>query len=571
MRINHNIPSLIASRNLDKTDRSLALSLERLSTGLRINKAADDPAGLAISQKMRAQISGLNQAAENSETAISMIQTAEGALTEVHNLLISMRELAVHAANEGVNDETMLQADQDQIESVIESIDMIANNTQFGTIKLLDGSKDNTVAVSINNNDIERVSGSTLSSGQHTVQVSGLLDEYQKVNNTSLGLTNPVSVSGLTHGDHTIVVTQASAAAVYTGDDIDFSSTVTITDGSNDMFLVSLDGDTAMTVDIAAGGYTNISDLAGAVETALNAALSSAYSGVTTEIVVSNSDNKLTFTLADEGSSNYIQISEHPTSSALSTLHLDQGVEMGTDAVVTLDNQVNRVTDIDDNNTGTTTLQDADGNTVTFTTGTAADGIELGTTVLSYTPKSFLVDLDGSAPTLFYANEENTVVNGEQELDLVFGNDVAEGTSTLKAVDNAIYFQIGANQNQTVRFSIGSVASSQLGTVEDKLSSVDVTTSAGASRALGIIDSAIEQVSEQRSSMGAFQTNILESGLQSLRVSAENLTAAESTLRDVNMAFEIAEFTKYQIILQSGTAMLAQANLLPQAVLQLLG
>ena len=205
------------------------------------------------------------------------------------------------------------------------------------------------------------------------------------------------------------------------------------------------------------------------------------------------------------------------------------------------------------------------------TVAVASSGIDLGTAVLDVTPKSFLVSMDGGAPILFYAGEENTAEYGEQSLDLVFGTDVAEGTSTLKATDNAIYFQVGANKDQTVKVSNGSVASSQLGTVANKLSMIDVTTASGAQTAIEVIDAAIESVSEERSALGAFQSNILESGLDSLRVASENLTAAESVIRDVNMAFEIAEFTKYQIILQSGTAMLSQANLMPQSVLTLLG
>jgi flagellin len=139
LRINHNISSINGQRQLMKNDAMMAKSLERLSSGLRINRAADDAAGLVISEQMRAQISGLNQAIDNSETAISMVQTTEGALDEVNSLLTKARELVLHAANEGANDVNQLTADQTELDNVIQSITRISDVTQFGTKKLLDG------------------------------------------------------------------------------------------------------------------------------------------------------------------------------------------------------------------------------------------------------------------------------------------------------------------------------------------------------------------------------------------------------------------------------------------------
>jgi flagellin len=140
LRINTNIAAVRSVRNLEDTDRKLAESLGRLSSGFKINKASDNPAGLVISEQMRGQIVGLNQAIENSELATSMVQTTEGALTEVNNLLIRMRQLALQANNEGGNDHTTLEANQVEITDAIETINRIAQNTQFGNRKLLDGS-----------------------------------------------------------------------------------------------------------------------------------------------------------------------------------------------------------------------------------------------------------------------------------------------------------------------------------------------------------------------------------------------------------------------------------------------
>ncbi|MDH4249480.1 MAG: flagellin, partial [Deltaproteobacteria bacterium] len=140
LRINHNIPALNALRNLDRTDTSLTTSLERLSSGQRINRAADGPATLVISEQMRGQIASIEQAIRNSEASTSMVQTAEATLDEVNSLLISMRQLAIHAANEGANDQNMLEADQAEVKNALDSIDRIARTSQFGTRTLFDGS-----------------------------------------------------------------------------------------------------------------------------------------------------------------------------------------------------------------------------------------------------------------------------------------------------------------------------------------------------------------------------------------------------------------------------------------------
>src|SRR6266536_5078104 len=139
LRINTNVTAINALRNLENTSVSVGTSIERLSSGLRINNASDDPAGLIISEGLRSQIDGLHQAISNSQDANNLIKTAEGSLTEVNSLLRSIRTLAVHAANTGANDANATEADQQQIKSAVESIDRIATQTQFGTKTLLDG------------------------------------------------------------------------------------------------------------------------------------------------------------------------------------------------------------------------------------------------------------------------------------------------------------------------------------------------------------------------------------------------------------------------------------------------
>ena len=289
LRINNNVESLNAHRHLINNDKQLSKSIERLSSGQKINRGADGPASLVISEGMRAQIGSLQQATDNNEAAISLVQTAEGALNEVSKLLVDMRQRAVSAANLGINDQNSVNASQKEIENALEAIDRISNNTQFGSKNLLDGS-----------------------------------------------------------------------------------------------------------------------------------------------------------------------------------------------------------------------ALDADGNPL-------------------------------------------------------------------------VSFQIGANQGQIASVSLPNVATNQLavGVSNDSgfssLSDLDVTTGKGAEDAVGVIDKAIEEIAVARGDLGAFQKNTLESNLTSLRIASENMTAAESTIRDADMAVELAAFTRNQIMTQSATAQLAQANAMPKNVMALLG
>ncbi len=288
LRINNNVESLNAHRHLINNDKQLSKSIERLSSGQKINRGADGPASLVISEGMRAQIGSLRQATDNNEAAISLVQTAEGALNEVSKLLVDMRQRAVSAANLGINDQNSVNASQKEIENALEAIDRISNNTQFGSKNLLDGS-----------------------------------------------------------------------------------------------------------------------------------------------------------------------------------------------------------------------ALDADGNPL-------------------------------------------------------------------------VSFQIGANQGQIASVSLPNVATNQLATGVSNdsgfssLADLDVTTGKGAEDAMGVIDKAIEEIAVARGDLGAFQKNTLESNLTSLRIHTENLVGAESTIRDADMAVELAAFTRNQIMTQSATAQLAQANSMPQNVMALL-
>ena len=316
LKINHNIESMVAHRNLLMNDRALSKSLERLASGQKVNRAADDPAALVISEHMRAQVSGMQQAIKNNEIAISLVQTAEGSMNEISNLLVGLRQRAISAANVGASDHAMIEANQAEIENALASIDRVVTTTQFGHYKLLDG-------------------------------------------------------------------TNASRTEV--------------------IFKTNSDG----------------------------------------EFVLDDDDNK-----------------------------------------------------------------------------------------------------------------------------------IIESKSTI----DGLRFHVGPNADHQASVSIQNMHTNQLGRVPDgnnsskfsSLADIDVRNEQGAQDALAIIDQALTEVAAVRGELGAFQRNTLETNLTSLQIASENMTAAESTLRDTDMAQELATFTRNQIMSQSATAQLAQANALPQNVLRLL-
>ena len=478
-RINHNIASMNSYRNLIGNDTGLSKSLERLSSGLRINKSADDPAGLVVSENMRAQIAGLGQAMENSEIATAMVQTAEGALTEVNALLVSMRELAIHAANEGANSAADLAADQAEIDNALDTIDRISTNTQFGTKKLLDGSN------GVNGN---------VSSGSVTF-LSG-------TQNTTAGTYDVV------------VGTQAEKATVTTGNSapiagITLDETLTLTNDdtavSVSIYLVA--GDNRQTIIDKINAYTGSTQVVASADGANDIKLESAVWGTAGDFTVV-SDN-----FAADGSQSGFAAGAGDT---------DDGVDIAGSFDV-----------------GTTSYQaDGVGAILTGRTGSVVEGLRVQT-------------------------------------------EAAAGTAgTIVVTNNSLNFQVGANAGQTVTLAIGNMASSTLGKGLDaafggmnqfaSLSEISILDADMANDTIAIIDEAITEVTTLRGTLGAFQSNTLESGLNNLRVAEENLVAAESIIRDTDMAAEMTNFTRNQIMLQAATAMLAQANASPQVVLALL-
>lgn len=481
LRINTNIPALTALRNLQTNATGYQQSISRLSSGMRINTAADDPAGLIISEGMRAQIAGINQAMRNSQDAINMSKTAEGALNEVQRLLNDMRALAVNSANTAVVDSNTLQANQSQIRSSIASINRIAEQTQFGTKKLLDGTAGvlANVTSSANVNSIYMggtFAGESIASGPMTV----------------------TRVAAATRAQVTLDRTFATANSVV---------------GANGSFVVN--------------GYsfsTSSSDTLQSIVNKINAA--SNTTGVSADIVAAGPNVSIQLSQTTYGSQHKIDFFDatgllNSTPSAQST---------GADAVYSVQ---------------ATTNGNPPVRTALFTGGRGPNESGLK-----------LTDTYGNSFTL----TEN-------------GNTVGAATQIGMITEGQVRFQIGAFSDQSVSFGLPTVYANRLGVNSvpgDSIETLDVTTQTGAQNAMKIIDDAITQLARMRGELGSFQKNFLESTSRSLDIAKENLTATESSIRDADMAEEITSYTRMQILQQSGMSVLAQANQLPQQVLQLL-
>ncbi|MCC6443736.1 MAG: hypothetical protein IT210_09815 [Armatimonadetes bacterium] len=587
MRINTNTTSINAHNNLLQTSDSLSRSIERLSSGLKINRSADDPAGLVISENLRAQIGGVTQAMANANDAVNLVKTAEGALSEVHSLLRTMRTLAQHAANTGVNDLTAIQADQTQIKSAIDSINRIAQQTQFGTKKLLDGTSGISATVT------------------KTSDVAALFIGGQVGGNTIT-----------TAGAITLTVTQAATRSTYVASRA-FGSGATTAMGTGGTVVVNGQSVSVQASDTAQTLINKINDI-------------SSITGVTAKL---DSSNHLELTSINYGSNFKIAVTESADGIINTTASTPTSNTDGVDALATAvigSTTVQFTGGVGANDSGLK-MKDASGNSILLTetgntaavtaeatAGTAQTSALAADEVLTFSGNLFggtsvsldLTTGDTQADIIDAINsndllKEKIVASADSSGNLVItskeaglaGNfsvvsDVAAaadstgigttpiagggsgGNNTVGSVSaGSLSFAIGANANQSEKLSLGNVQAYQLGNTvvaSMTLATVDVTTATGANDAIKIIDEAISQVSGLRANLGAFQKQTLESNMRSLGIAKENLSASESAVRDTDMAAEMVSFTRSQILMQAGTAMLAQANSMPQQVLQLL-
>ena len=583
LRVNSNIAALNALRHLQQTEQELGKNLERLSSGRKINHAADGPASLVISEQMKTQISGLGQAIRNSESSISMIQTTEGALNEVSNILINLRQLAVHAANEGTNDEKMLQADQNEVNNLISTLRNIAKNTQFGTRNLLDGSNSATGVAIGNNLEFVFASDEAKSSPSNGFKV-----------------------------DITQVATRPMMIATHRLSLEDVSSS----DPNNDFSFVINEGGRTVSVDLK-----NNNDLRETIEKLATSAIRNGTpeSKIRTERAIQQLIAFEMQRLADEANMDLDIFVYRPADNLGPFLeNFDTLNDTLTEIARTLgalEDISNAVGNVDEmivmrhrqfgsepSFTVSSTLENYFGENIqTNEAAFAIPGRDVEGTIGGYPEVDgggaamgkgqFLTGVPGAEAegvTVKYgettddviyeiANRSDNRVSGtfklEQNNDSLVGEDV---DGFVHVSQNSLAFQIGPNQGQLRRISVDSMSPEQLsnGVENDSnfhsLAEIDVLDADAAQDALLLIDQAIDDVSTMRGNLGSFQKNALEANLHGLRVSKENLTASESQLADTDMAQEMSSLVKNQILLASGTAMLAQANQVPQSVIQLL-
>ncbi len=487
LRINTNVTAMSALRTLGRTNDEMTGAINRLSTGLRITSAADDPAGLIISEGMRAQIKGIEQATRNAQDAVNMAKTAEGSLDEVQKLLRDIRGIAVHAANSAVVDTAQLQADQQEIRSTIQSIQRIAESTSWGTKRLLNGTA-GTMSVVTSPADIGAMyfgsmfNGSVVANGPITVQRTTQAAQTELSTDLTYATTAAVPPAG------TFVVNGYSFSANGTTDTLDNLATRINAQSANTGVSASIEG---------TGPYS------------------------------------IKLTSVEFGSD--FPISYFDPAGVLSSTVNPAATVAGTDAVANV----------------TLTVQTPSGTSTSTVTMTGGQGNKSSGLLLG----------DGQGNSFRLTPAGNA------------GAGLATATAVGSLTSGNLRFQIGPNSDQSVSFGMPDIRPNRLGTgavTGLDLTSVDVTSQQGAVDAMAIIDNAVTQLSQMRGELGSFQKNFLESTVRTLDIARENFTAAESTIRDADIAEEMSQYTRLQILGQSGTAVLAQANQIPQQVLKLL-
>ena len=525
MVVQHNMQAANANRMLNITTNAQSKSTEKLSSGYRINRAADDAAGLTISEKMRKQIRGLDQASTNAEDGVSSVQTAEGALTEVHSMLQRMNELAVQASN-GTNAESDRKAIQDEISQLTTEIDRVAETTKFNETYLLKGSKDGATKTNTLNAHDAGLKGTLVDNGDGTSTFtakslavdSGKITDYTDLK----GYTTPAAGDKLTKDGetYTYVAANGTSPAGQTittagwfkdSNTTTTADTVTIAAGdklTKDGKTTTLVGDTAAATNIA-----TLKDAQAAIKAA--AAASKVTIGGTEYTVSTKTDLK----------------AANPTATAddlAKMVTADSSIKIGTAQYYVVPKASDKETDI--------TLDDA--------------------------YKKMAKELETASSIGADANSKASVTNnGDGSFKIQQGK-----VTVQKSLSFSLHVGSDADMTNKISVDIEAMDSSSLGV---KGINVNDDTGVAATYAIDAISDAISKVSSQRSALGAVQ-NRLEHTIDNLDNVVENTETAESRIRDTDMAEEMVNYSKNNILAQAGQSMLAQANQSNQGVLSLL-
>ena len=588
MRIQHNIMAMNAYRNYTNNVNAMKKNLEKLSSGYKINRAGDDAAGLAISEKMRAQITGLETAQKNAKDGISLVQTAEGAMTEVHDMLNRMVELATQSAN-GTYDNTTDRAQmQKELNQLRDEIDRIADSSNFNGIKLFDGSMEaDSVKYSVGSaSNLTILAGGTTAVGQAGTSTIVHKDGQQASKTKfEIDLEN-ISFTTTATGSQTVTVTigtdtvTASVANGASGKDL--ANSIVGSTGEKEVLLggvsynVTTDGsklvfemtDAAMDASTVAASFTGNFDVTvtgvGTQGGTVNLATQNITEGAPkTGTILANTVTNAALGATDivdgkaitVGDVTYVFASKKETLDAIKAAG-------GNFKAVDISDLVDNNGALDNNKAGT---------------GDALSEALSRLTVAAKDNNMFTVGQTDDYKLTFQEKEsyngngkggraDLTTQEGVQK-QIQTGTFTATKVAAKNGTGKGLTLQIGdtADDYNQLKVSLGDMHVDSLG-----IGDISIADQDSAAKAVEAIKAAINQVSDVRGTLGATQ-NRLDHTINNLSVMTENIQDAESTIRDTDVAAEMMAYTKNNILIQSAQAMLAQANQVPQGVLQLLG
>mgnify|MGYP000023482298 FL=1 len=533
MKIRSNATSLNTLRHSENNLNKVRSSIEKLSSGTRINSAADGPASLIASERMRGQIAGLRQAHSNNASAVAMFQTAEGALSEFSNILLNLKQLSVHAANEAVNDDSMLAADQQEVDNLISTLDRIVETARFNGKSLLDGSMGaNGAAVGDN---VRFVSAETWTKDSPTegYEVEIVQVATQSYKNGSV----PLTVNSIGEG-----------------------VTILLSEGGRNVEIDTRLGNEKENIEELLANHRQdpvrfpaeqaSADIRGIVMHSIKEGI--AESGLALEAFETP---EKTFYIRHKnfGEDSSFSVTSNIPGLLTTKANVAESSEPGLDVAGRIGGTVAR----------------GNGQFLTAIKGaSAAKGI-----TIQYDRTIGLKEVP-------VKNEQGEVIGKEfveeSQAEIVGSpnNPIIEGFVHLSQQTKTV--SLGPEPGMESGFSFKSIRTSNLGQgVENEsdyrsLFDIDLTSKQGANDSGRLINKAIDEISTYRAAIGAFQKNVVESNLNSLRIADENITLGESTIRDTDMAAEMSKLTGSQILLSASQSMQAHANQLPQNVLQLL-
>jgi flagellin len=493
-RINTNITAMIGGRVLNNNITALNKSLQKLSTGLRINTASDDPSGLIASENLRKQMRGTETAIKNAERANTIVNTAEGALVEVSSMLLDVQSLLSEVANKGGMSAEEIDANQSQVDSIINSIDRIANTTEFAGIKLLDGNLDYTTSGVSATNILEV-----------NVRSAKLIDGAEM--SVDVAITNSAETGHM----------------FMSGAGLSSSGSLTIQIGSN-RGTTELTFAQSSTIAMMASAINAVKEITG---------VSAFISGTTASVDSIDFGTDAYVSIETLGNDDY----ENMNNGVAAGMHI-MNTTAGTDI-----GDRGALKDVGANIEATVNGATATGNGKTLSVRTAVLDVEIDLSVITALSQSTGADM------VF------TITGGGSDFSL--GSEVNGLGLEPLGIQSVVTSRLG---NATDGF-LNSLKSG--GT--NSLKSTNLVT------AQNILNSAVKDITGSRGRLGNFSKNTLETTMNVLKITNENLAAAESAIRDTDFAAESSNMTRNQILVQSSTSILGQANFAPQSVLSLLG